>query len=445
MNEKIIYTCADCGREFTREELVEVANGNLICPDCLNDYAQCDDCGEWVRKDDLTCVANGDYVCQDCLDSGYSYCDHCDQWVSSDDIVSINDGDEYWCQSCADEDAYMCDDCGDWYTGQRIWHDDGYRHICRNCADDWVTCVDCGRVIRLDDAHESCGDWYCDSCYGDRHSSAIHDYGYKPDPVFGRRSGEAPDALTFGVELEVDGGDDPVETASDVEDIAEGRVYCKHDGSLNEGFEIVSHPGTLAHHMYDMRWKGICAKCENADFRSHDTETCGLHIHVGKKQLGAEWDDREAVAARLVVLAARLWSDLVVFSRRKESRLEEWAACPNVDITCPDDLQERALGTWRYGRYQAVNLTNSSTIEFRLFRGTLKRDTIIASLQLVNNLCKYAMSHDMETCRNAVFTDIVDVHAYRELVAYCVERHLVRGVEPQAETVRATQPAPCMC
>lgn len=92
-----------------------------------------------------------------------------------------------------------------------------------------------------------------------------------------------------------------------------------------------------------------------------------------------------------------------------------------------------------------MNLTNSSTIEFRLFRGTLKRDIIIASLQLVNNLCKYAMSHDMETCRNAVFTDIVDVHAYRELVAYCVERHLVRGVEPQAETVRTTQPAPCMC
>lgn len=445
MNEKIIYTCADCGHEFTREELVEVANGDLICPDCLDNYAQCDDCGEWARKDDLTCVANGDYVCQDCLDSGYSYCDHCDQWVSSDDIVSINDGDEYWCQSCADEDARRCDDCGDWYTDRNIYHDDGDRHICRNCADNWVTCVDCGRVTWRDDAYESCGDWYCDYCYVDRHGCAIHDYGYKPDPVFGRRSGEAPDALTFGVELEVDGGDDPDETASDVEDIAEGRVYCKHDGSLNKGFEIVSHPGTLAHHMYDMRWKGICAKCENADFRSHDTETCGLHIHVGKKQLGAECDDREAVAARLVVLAARLWSDLVVFSRRKESRLEEWAACPNVDITCPIDLQERALRTQRYGRYQAVNLTNSSTIEFRLFRGTLKRDTIIASLQLVNNLCKYAMSHDMETCRNAVFTDIVDVHAYRELVAYCVEWHLVRGVEPQAETVRATQPAPCMC
>ena len=44
MNEKIIYTCADCGHEFTREELVEVANGDLICPDCLDNYAQCDDC-----------------------------------------------------------------------------------------------------------------------------------------------------------------------------------------------------------------------------------------------------------------------------------------------------------------------------------------------------------------------------------------------------------------
>lgn len=33
-------------------------------------------------------------------------------------------------------------------------------------------------------------------------------------------------------------------------------------------------------------------------------------------------------------------------------------------------------------RYTCVNLTNADTIEFRMFRGTLKLNTLIATLQL---------------------------------------------------------------
>ena len=43
------------------------------------------------------------------------------------------------------------------------------------------------------------------------------------------------------------------------------------------------------------------------------------------------------------------------------------------------------------GRYVAVNLNNYHTIEFRLFRGTLKYNTFIATLQMVNHICDAAI------------------------------------------------------
>ena len=64
----------------------------------------------------------------------------------------------------------------------------------------------------------------------------------------------------FGVELEVDEGGESDSNAERVLDIANsGRelIYCKHDGSLNDGFEIVTHPMTLDFHENNMPWAEI--------------------------------------------------------------------------------------------------------------------------------------------------------------------------------------------
>ena len=84
-----------------------------------------------------------------------------------------------------------------------------------------------------------------------------------------------------------------------------------------------------------------------------------------------------------------------------------------------------ALATRGRGRYQTVNLTNSSTVELRCFRGTLKRDTIIASIQLASNMTRYAMTHTPSECRNATWTDVLNVEQFEELNAYCQTRGLL--------------------
>ena len=80
----------------------------------------------------------------------------------------------------------------------------------------------------------------------------------------------------MGVELEVDIGGEYDDNASVLLNIAnesEERIYCKHDSSINDGFEIVSHPMSLDYHMNEMNWSEVFAKAIAMDYRSHYTFT----------------------------------------------------------------------------------------------------------------------------------------------------------------------------
>ena len=63
------------------------------------------------------------------------------------------------------------------------------------------------------------------------------------------------------------------------------------------------------------------------------------------------------------------------------------------------DILEHAKKCCHAGRYTCVNLQNSSTIEFRIFRGTLKYNTFLAALQMVNRICDVAIFCLMKSLR----------------------------------------------
>ena len=203
----------------------------------------------------------------------------------------------------------------------------------------------------------------------------------------------------------------------------------KHDGSLDDGVEIVTHPCSLAYHENRLDWCQISATCADYNFKSHDTSTCGLHIHVGRSQMGDDPDSRAAAAGNLVLLVNSVWDKLVPFTRRESNKLTRWASMneiPDRDflLTCYTDseITTTALQTSKQGRYQAVNLTCRDTVEFRIFRGTLKVTTLLASLQLVSNLTKYAMTHTPKECLNATWEDVLSIEEHQELRAYCKRR-----------------------
>lgn len=286
----------------------------------------------------------------------------------------------------------------------------------------------------------------------------IHNYSYKPEPEIGYKNDrESREHLTFGVELECeprnDGGNvrmDAFELSDRIDEIPGGRTYCKSDGSLSNGVEIVSHPGTLAHHMYVMHWRQIQRTCEKAGFRSHDAANSGLHVHVGRAQLGSTNAERDDVTRKVQVLFALYTAELTRFSRRRRSCLEQWAPIDRLGVT-PDDIRHVSSGaqlaSWAHARvpayrsnhndrYTAVNVTNSATVEIRIFRGTLKRDTLIAAIQLVSNVFEYAMAHDWADIPASTWADVAAYKPHKELVNYMIARNLLA-----AEDVPETLPA----
>lgn len=286
----------------------------------------------------------------------------------------------------------------------------------------------------------------------------IHNYSYKPEPEIGYKNDrESREHLTFGVELECeprnDGGNvrmDAYALSDRIDEIPGGRTYCKSDGSLSNGVEIVSHPGTLAHHMYVMHWRQIQRTCEKAGFRSHDAANSGLHVHVGRAQLGSTDAERDDVTRKVQVLFALYTAELTRFSRRRRSCLEQWAPIDRLGVT-PDDIRHVSSGaqlaSWAHARvpayrsnhndrYTAVNVTNSATVEIRIFRGTLKRDTLIAAIQLVSNVFEYAMAHDWADIPASTWADVAAYKPHKELVNYMIARNLLA-----AEDVPETLPA----
>lgn len=269
----------------------------------------------------------------------------------------------------------------------------------------------------------------------------IHSYGYKPSPEFRLMNHENPATTrTFGLELEVStkrrvAHTTPEELSNRIDDIFEGFVYCKSDSSISDGVELVTHPASLRTHMSAISWKWICKTCVKAGFRSHDADqSAGLHIHVGRQQLGLSGADRDETIRKIVVLVRRHWPQLVNFSRRELNRLNDWSPCPGIPNYRPDmsgaEIAESMSGwdTLPLGhnrRYTAVNLTNVATIEFRLFRGSLKRDTVIAAIQLVDNFCEYAMAHTWDEVQSSEWLDVARCKVYNELDQYLVKRRLM--------------------
>ena len=341
------------------------------------------------------------------------------------------------CPHCLEEETVLCSRCGD-----RLWNDDNAGDcdtpLCQSCYDRYYTnCEHCGVLLPYDSARYTRDDEdeefpLCDVCY--THTAqeySIQDYYYKPSPIF---YGEGP--RFFGVELEIDGAGESGRNAGELLKIAnthgEDRLYCKHDGSLEDGFELVTHPMTLEYHENEMPWAELLAQATQMGYVSHQAGTCGLHIHVSRLAFGETEQEQDAVIARILYFFERHWEELLRFSRRTRRQLEQWAARYGYKEQ-PREILEHAKKGYHGGRYTCVNLQPCDTIEFRMFRGTLKYNTLIATLQLVNRVCDVAIHLSDEELKAMSWSDFASGCTQPELVRYLKERQLYVNEPVEAE------------
>ena len=343
--------------------------------------------------------------------------------------AEINEGDDFetlsgqiLCADCVERYTTTCDRCGATILSDDAYGDD-YTTLCASCYHNhYVRCCCCDALLHEDDSYNIDGDSYCSECYHDEvdKGRSIHDYGYKPEPIF--YGGES--TRYFGVELEIEGAGKDSDNADELLLIANKdaeHIYVKGDGSLDDGLEIVTHPMTLSYHK-GFCWQEIMSKAISMGYRSHQTSTCGLHVHVNRSCLGDDQEEQDLVIGHILLFIEQHWNELLKFSRRSEYSMARWASRYGYENSAKAILDKAKKGG--NGRYAALNLMNWATIEFRLFRGTLKYSSLIAALELVNAICDVAMNNTEDEIANMSWSEFVSKITEQELIDYLKERRL---------------------
>jgi hypothetical protein len=284
---------------------------------------------------------------------------------------------------------------------------------------------------------------------------SVQSYGSTPSLNFEKFSTETK-PLYLGVELEVDSAsanddDDCDEYESDDDNgghsselrdlhsqvvlskIAKGKkvIFSKTDGSLNYGFEMVSHPMTLAKHTKGIDWKSGFDTLTKLGYRSHNTSTCGLHVHINRDFFGSP-SVAKVNGAKIAYLLEKNKDDVVNFTRRTDYLLNRWARFGSMQyqLNSNASLKTRKMIVGEFNRYYptrskyiALNTMHKHTFEFRIFRGTLNYGTFLATLQLVDNIAHIVRdipnNDDMFNHLDQInFDDIVNFRPYVELTTY---------------------------
>lgn len=297
-------------------------------------------------------------------------------------------------------DYICCNDCDyiEHYDDSKYCYED--YHVCSSCGDDYVWSERRETYVREDDYDDDDEEDDDDREWeniGSYHSSK-RVLGHIPSSYDSRNP-----RVLLGLELEMeckDRDDDLDERAEHLLDSVshyQGKPYAllEQDGSLNYGFEMVTgYTGLDVHEkqlsFFKERFEGM---------KSHDTKTCGLHIHICKSDMSIYHAMKmvlfinDSGNANLVRALARRDASSYAKFKDKKGDASWYKDAQRYRSGKADKL--RGLNA---DRYEALNFQNEKTIEFRLFKGTLKYETIMACLEFTYAtwfFCRDAGMHEL--------------------------------------------------
>ena len=366
--------------------------------------AECSVCYTETPADDLIQTEYDSVVCNDCVQT----CQRCDSIGSINESFFEVDGDT-WCEACTDRRAYFCDSCEERNSWGTSYVSDRGEDWCESCIGNTSWCDDC-------EEYNADG---CDRCSEDMHNGEriIHDYSYRPDAIF--HSTNKDERLFFGIEIEVEGWESKSDSALHAYQLESmDLAYLKNDGSLNNGFEIVTHP--MSHDFFKNEASEFWGVLE--DLRSKhgmrvkawDASTCGLHIHISRT--GFSGGSHMHRFLNLVYSNPDFYSTLAGRSSDQWAKFtdifhKEYVRDANGDRIPYENGYGYEIKTMRQfkhkldtnrnsDRYSAVNTLNRETLEMRIFRSTVNGDTIKSQLDLAHASVEYTRTLTVQDVRN---------------------------------------------
>lgn len=324
------------------------------------------------------------YLCQECQAAGIDVGD-------SDQISTCNHCEEYWWR-------------GTFEIVMRTVTGHGEIMICDYCSENYYSCEECGTLGEWEDVQEDdFGTIRCAGCAdGDFSGELVAAWNFRPELVFHPALPVDPlKPLYIGIELEIQWrgwqrNDEAREWLQMVK-VDHGNVcYAKGDSSINDGFELVTHPMSPAWALENFPFSILDEAIELGAEPKHPST--GIHIHI----------DRGALTT------AQLWKLLKVHDSQRELCGLIGGRGTNSDYADWDNdykiVNENMFKIARrkgeaYGdaaRYVPVNLQNVDTIELRYMEGSIKTEDVKKNIQWVQALYDFTDFISVEDVKNGV-------------------------------------------
>lgn len=239
----------------------------------------------------------------------------------------------------------------------------------------------------------------------------LHAWNFKPKPVF---NGEGKKFL--GLEMEFHRCGESDERADHIIADLNKIVYAKHDGSLHNGMEFVTHPCTPKFHLQNIDYGAFFGRVQSLNGQSGANS--GLHIHVNRNFFSSN----EAIA-KVVRFAENNFKTLMQFSGRTDED-SNWCAKYGYTVKELASIYQVAQDSGQ--KYRAVNLRPNHTIEFRMFRSTQDVSRIHAYIQFVDVITDLANMNSVKYIGWSNIARVAKNKKYTELRALMKQMGLLK-------------------
>lgn len=252
-----------------------------------------------------------------------------------------------------------------WLTPEQFFHDG---NVYNRAEVDIVECRTCGH----ESVSELTVDGVCHHCLDA--SYKIHNYSTRVEQMLKFKATRVrPNTVYLGCELEYE-TENRNRAQIGVGKLMHGHALMKSDGSIRNGFEIVTCPATLDIHLEIFK-----KFYDNIPPDLKIEKNVGMHVHVSRKPLS------QLTIGKLTEFLNRL--DNKQFIAHIAGRIDNNYARMNSDRTITFPRKNRQGGD----RYNALNLNNQNTIEVRLFATPMNYKEFATRLQFVQALVDYCM------------------------------------------------------
>ena len=228
--------------------------------------------------------------------------------------------------------------------------------------------------------------------------SGLHPWNFKPNPVF---NGDGKKFL--GIEMEFHRCGENDERANRIIGDLDKIIYAKHDGSLHNGMEFVTHPCTPQFHLSNIDYDKFFKRVQRLSGES--SANSGLHVHVNR-----DFFKGNNEIAKIIRFVENNFDTLMLFACRTNED-SNWCREYGLEVKELSQIYNEARS--QNEKYRAINLCPSNTVEFRMFRSTQDVERIHAYIQFVDVVTDLA---NMDSIRYIGWSNIARVAKNKKYV-----------------------------